>query len=467
MCESLLRQAPDGSLEARPGHGRRTRRRPRSCSRSGRREVLGRQAGDRRRRGVQPRPRTRTPSSAASTRPVFSRVKSITATGPTRSRSRSSSPTTGCTASSPRCPASSSRRASPSSRARSTAPRPGRSCAPARTSSSRWNAGRRRGRGRPTRTTGTRRSSPLVSQITFKGVPDDAALTSGLLTGAIQGTYAWRLTTLDQLKTSSTRQGLPGPGLVDRRVHRVEPQGRARRRAGAPGAVDGDRPPGHHRHGLQGRGADAAVAVEPGHVGLRQDRVRQAAYDSSPVLTQDIAEAKKLVQQAGATGKTITHRHLQPAAEHRRGDRRLPGGGAGDRAEGEAQVGVGRRTTSTSSSTPRPGRASTGSSPSTTATTPTRRRCCPRSSSRTARRTTTASTTRRSPQHWSRRAAPADPDQRAALVAKAREADHAAAALDPGRPADTVLVMSKALTGAPSSFAYMFAPWADSLGGTG
>jgi peptide/nickel transport system substrate-binding protein len=31
-----------------------------------------------------------------------------------------------------------------------------------------------------------------------------------------------------------------------------------------------------------------------------------AAYNSSPVLTQNIPEAKKLVQEAGATGKTIT-----------------------------------------------------------------------------------------------------------------------------------------------------------------
>jgi peptide/nickel transport system substrate-binding protein len=30
------------------------------------------------------------------------------------------------------------------------------------------------------------------------------------------------------------------------------------------------------------------------------------AYYSSPALTQNIAEAKKLVKQAGATGKTIT-----------------------------------------------------------------------------------------------------------------------------------------------------------------
>ena len=30
------------------------------------------------------------------------------------------------------------------------------------------------------------------------------------------------------------------------------------------------------------------------------------AYNSSPVLTPDIAEARKLVKEAGATGKTIT-----------------------------------------------------------------------------------------------------------------------------------------------------------------
>jgi peptide/nickel transport system substrate-binding protein len=32
---------------------------------------------------------------------------------------------------------------------------------------------------------------------------------------------------------------------------------------------------------------------------------------------------------------------------------------------------------------------------------------------------------------------------------------------------DTVLVLSKGLTGAVSSSAYLFAPWANQLGGTG
>lgn len=31
----------------------------------------------------------------------------------------------------------------------------------------------------------------------------------------------------------------------------------------------------------------------------------------------------------------------------------------------------------------------------------------------------------------------------------------------------TVLVLARGLTGAVASFAYMFAPWANSLGGTG
>ena len=60
----------------------------------------------------------------------------------------------------------------------------------------------------------------------------------------------------------------------------------------------------------------------------------------------------------------------------------------------------------------------------------------------------------------------ANPDQRAALVAKAEEL---AAKLLPWIPdvqPTNVLMLSKGLTGAVASFSYMFAPWADNLGGT-
>ena len=61
----------------------------------------------------------------------------------------------------------------------------------------------------------------------------------------------------------------------------------------------------------------------------------------------------------------------------------------------------------------------------------------------------------------------ANPDKRAALVA---EAEKLAAQQLPWIPTvqpDTVLVLSKGLTGAVSSSAYLYSPWANQLGGTG
>jgi peptide/nickel transport system substrate-binding protein len=61
----------------------------------------------------------------------------------------------------------------------------------------------------------------------------------------------------------------------------------------------------------------------------------------------------------------------------------------------------------------------------------------------------------------------ANPDQRAALVA---EAEKLAAEQVPWIPTvqpDTVLILGKGLTGAVSSGAYLFSPWANQLGGTG
>jgi peptide/nickel transport system substrate-binding protein len=61
----------------------------------------------------------------------------------------------------------------------------------------------------------------------------------------------------------------------------------------------------------------------------------------------------------------------------------------------------------------------------------------------------------------------ANPDQRAHLVTKAEEL---AAKLLPWIPdvqPTNVLMLSSSLTGAPASFSYMFAPWANTLGGKG
>jgi peptide/nickel transport system substrate-binding protein len=58
-------------------------------------------------------------------------------------------------------------------------------------------------------------------------------------------------------------------------------------------------------------------------------------------------------------------------------------------------------------------------------------------------------------------------DQRAALVAKAEELTAQQLPWIPGVEPDTVLVLSKGLTGAVSSSAYLFSPWADGLGRAG
>src|SRR5215470_5479502 len=54
---------------------------------------------------------------------------------------------------------------------------------------------------------------PLIGQITLKGVPDTATLTAGLLTGGVQGSYLnSQVSTLEQLKRSGNVKVYLGPG---------------------------------------------------------------------------------------------------------------------------------------------------------------------------------------------------------------------------------------------------------------
>jgi len=146
---------------------------------------------------------------------------------------------------------------------------------------------------------------PLVGQITLKGVPDVESLTAGLLTGAIQGTYSIALPTLDQLRNSGTVKVYQGPGwstdaFVVSSLKGVLGDLRVRRALSL--ALD--------RQAIISSVYKGAALMprwlsNPGTFGYGKT-VFTAAYDSSPVLTQNLAEAKKLAQQAGATGKTIT-----------------------------------------------------------------------------------------------------------------------------------------------------------------
>jgi peptide/nickel transport system substrate-binding protein len=146
---------------------------------------------------------------------------------------------------------------------------------------------------------------PLVDQITIKGVPDVSSFTSGMLTGAIQGSFNFALSTLNQLKSSSKVRVWQGPGwstdafivssfkgvLGDVRVRRA--LSLALNRQAIINSV------------YRGAALMPRWLSNPGTFGYGKS-VFTAAYHSSPVLAQNLAEAKKLVQQAGATGKTFT-----------------------------------------------------------------------------------------------------------------------------------------------------------------
>ena len=61
----------------------------------------------------------------------------------------------------------------------------------------------------------------------------------------------------------------------------------------------------------------------------------------------------------------------------------------------------------------------------------------------------------------------ANPNQRAALMVQAEKINNQLLPWIPDVQPTNLLLLSKNLSGAVASFAYMFAPWANSLGGTG
>jgi peptide/nickel transport system substrate-binding protein len=306
---------------------------------------------------------------------------------------------------------------------------------------------------------------PMVGQITIKGVPDISSFTSGMLTGAIQGSYYFAVSTLDQLKNSSNVKVWQGPGwstdafiissfkgvLGSLKVRQALSM--ALNRQAIINSV------------YRGAALMPRWLSNPGTFGYGKS-VFTAAYDSSPVLTQNIAEAKKLVQQAGATGKTFTigttsqvsnlasvTGDYEAAAQAiglkvvlksvsaqnfinfftdpraRAGIDGFPTVNYGDYADPAALL----------STLVLPG----GSQNYTNFNNP---------------QITAALEQARST---------ANPDKRAALVAKAEKLTMQQLPWIPNVQPTSLLMLSKGLTGAVASFAYMFAPWADSLGGSG
>jgi peptide/nickel transport system substrate-binding protein len=306
---------------------------------------------------------------------------------------------------------------------------------------------------------------PLVGQITIKGVPDVSSFTSGMLTGAIQGGYSFGLPTLDQLKNSSTVKVYQGPGwstdaFIVSSFKGV--LGSLKVRQALSLALN--------RQGIINSAYKGAALMprwlsNPGTFGYGKS-VFTAAYDSSPVLTQNITEAKKLVQQAGATGKTITIGTSSQLANIATvtGDYQAAAQAIGLKVvlksvsaqnyinffiDPKARAGIDGFLTvnygdyadpaSLLSTLVLPG----GSQNYTNFNNP---------------QITAAMEQARST---------ANLNKRAALVAKAEKLAMQQLPWIPNVQPTSLLLLGKGLTGAVASFAYMFAPWADGLGGSG
>jgi peptide/nickel transport system substrate-binding protein len=308
---------------------------------------------------------------------------------------------------------------------------------------------------------------PLVDQITIKGVPQTTTLTSGLLTGAIQGYYVANggLPTLDQLLASSTVKVYQGPGWQTEAFFVSSLKG-------VLGNLDVRRALSLalNRKAIINSVYHGAALLprwlsNPGTFGYATS-VFGKAYDSSPVLTQNIAEARRLVRQAGATGKTITigtSAQLNDIAEltgayqaaaqaiglkvvlrsvsaqdyveyfvdpkFRAGVDGFAGVTYGDYDAPEAMLAQAVLPSGLEN-------FDNFNNPQITATL------------EQARGT-------------------ANPDQRAALEAEAEKLIVQQLPWIPDVQPTNVLLLSKGLTGAVASMAYMFAPWANRLGGTG
>jgi peptide/nickel transport system substrate-binding protein len=311
----------------------------------------------------------------------------------------------------------------------------------------------------------TKVKSPLVKQILLKGTPDVSSFTSGMLTGGIQGSYTLGLNTLDQLKNSKNVKVYQGPSWATDAFIVSSFKGvlgNVKVRQALSLALD--------RQGIINSVYKGAALMpkwesNPGTFGYGQS-VFDAAYASAPVMSQNLAKAKKLVQEAGATGKTFT---IGTSSQ-------LANIAAVTGAYQAAAQAIGLKTTLKSVSAQNYINFFTEASarqgidgfltvnygdyadPAAMLST----FDIPGGSQNYANFSDPKLTSL-----LDQARSTANPDKRASLMVQAEKINNQQLPWIPNVQPTNLLLMSKNLTGATGSFAYMFAPWANSLGGSG
>ncbi|HEY7076934.1 MAG TPA: ABC transporter substrate-binding protein [Solirubrobacteraceae bacterium] len=141
--------------------------------------------------------------------------------------------------------------------------------------------------------------------IDFKGVPDEASVTSGLVTGGLDGSYPQALGSLDQLRANPKVTVTDGPSFAMDAIVISSLKGalgdvRVRRALSL--ALDRK---AYIQEVYHGGAQLPRTLANPGTWGYARG-VFQADWDRLPEPQQDVAQAKQLMKEAGATGKSIT-----------------------------------------------------------------------------------------------------------------------------------------------------------------
>jgi peptide/nickel transport system substrate-binding protein len=145
---------------------------------------------------------------------------------------------------------------------------------------------------------------PMAASMVFKGVPDDSSLTTGLLTNELTGSYPQPLTTIDQLKASAKLTVAAGPSfasdaLVISSLKGVLKDVKVRQALSM--AIDRQ---AYIDSLYKGYAILPRTLGNPGTWGYQHD-VFQADWDKLPEPKRDVAKATQLVKDAGATGQEL------------------------------------------------------------------------------------------------------------------------------------------------------------------
>jgi len=144
-----------------------------------------------------------------------------------------------------------------------------------------------------------------AKEIDFVGVPDEATLLAGLRTGEISGTYTLELPSIDRLRSDSAVTVYEGPSYATSTFSVADlkgPLGNVKARRALSLAIDRR---AYIEGGLAGSAIEPRTFANPGTWGYGRT-VFAADWEARPEPEQDVAAARKLIDEAGAAGETLT-----------------------------------------------------------------------------------------------------------------------------------------------------------------